>query len=259
MLQMSKTTLGLGVVLLAAVGAAFYAQQRTNAALRREMAGLREEVRRAIISGSAPKMAVATAPADEAVVRPLQLEEKDLAAMALAPATPPATTKPAASAGRSAPEPATGNPAALQGVISAGELKNFGRATPEAGAATALWAAVRGELDTLARALLFTPATKEKADDWFAGLPDRMRRDYGSPEAIMASLIAREAAALESLQVLGRRETSPDLVEVQVRFENAEGKGKEETFVMRQAAGGWGLELPDELVKKLAKRFMEEK
>src|SRR4051812_38308517 len=62
---MSKAVVATGIVVVGAVGASFYAQATANSALRREIASLREDVRRSTMAGrtgatTAPRSAAST-------------------------------------------------------------------------------------------------------------------------------------------------------------------------------------------------------
>jgi hypothetical protein len=260
MLGMDKTATGLGVMILLAVGATFSLQHRSMLAVRSELAELRGEVHQLRLAGTAPGRPVSGGPR---TVQAVGLDDVDLSSVMRAEAGATqgnvAPSPPAAVDGAGDMRTGSGMSVVPIGVIPAGELRNFGRATPEAGVATAIWAAIGGEVETLTDALMFSPELKEKADAWFAGLPEQIQKDHRSPERAIASVLAREAGALGSLQVLGRNETSPDEVVVRARFETLEGKTKEENFLMRRMAGGWGMELPDDFVKKLARGLVEEK
>lgn len=140
-------------------------------------------------------------------------------------------------------------------LIPAHELKNAGKATPEAAAQTLLWAAVSGDVDTLASGLVFTPSARTKADAWFAGLSEKTRAEYGSPEKVIALMIARDADKIGGIQILGQRELTPDNVGLRMRFADNQGNAKEDNFVLHRAADGWRLILPDATVEKFGKQL----
>src|SRR5215471_3655970 len=55
---MSKLSVGVGLLLIATAGASLYLQQRANNALRREVAGLRDDVRSAMGASREKTMAM---------------------------------------------------------------------------------------------------------------------------------------------------------------------------------------------------------
>jgi hypothetical protein len=133
--------------------------------------------------------------------------------------------------------------------------KNAGKATPEAATETVLWAALGGDVDTLSNALVFTPTAREKADALFAGLSESARQQYGTAEKVIALMIAKDAATLNGMQVLGQKEVAADNVAVRLRFANTEGKTKDDNFLMRRTSDGWRLVLPDVAVEKFARQL----
>jgi hypothetical protein len=139
-------------------------------------------------------------------------------------------------------------------LVPASAWKNAGRATPEKAVETVLWAAVGGDVDTLAQTLTFTPTARAKADAWFATLSENTRRQYGTPEKLMALMVAKDAETLTSMQLLGSKEVSPDNVGVRIRFANEAGKVKDDNFLMHRGTDGWRLILPDAAVEKFAQK-----
>lgn len=140
-------------------------------------------------------------------------------------------------------------------LTSADALRNLGRATPESATETVLWAAVGGDVDVLSNSFLLTPTAREKADAWFAGLSESTRQQYGSPEKVIALMIAKDAAGLSGMQVLGQKEIAPDNVGVRVRFGALDGKTKDDNLVMRRSTDGWRMVIPDNAVEKFARQL----
>ncbi|HUR60084.1 MAG TPA: hypothetical protein VM029_20340 [Opitutaceae bacterium] len=139
-------------------------------------------------------------------------------------------------------------------LVPSSAWKNAGKATPEKAVETVLWAAVGGDVDTLAQALTFTPTARAKADAWFASLSENTRRQYGTPEKLVALMVAKDAETLSSMQLLGSKEVSPDNVGVRIRFATETGKTKDDNFLMHRSTDGWRLILPDAAVEKFAQK-----
>lgn len=258
---MTKGTIGIGVVVLVAGAAAFYAQHRDTVALRREILLLRAEMQGAMTAARAAAAApVATqvggvtdsAGPDRAMTTG---ERKDIARLreeivALRKSTA-ALTQFAQNAQAAQALAKTSSSVATK-LVPASEWKNAGRGTPEASTETVLWAAVGGDVETLASALTFTDSARAKADAWFAGLSESTRQQYGSPEKVLALMIARDAEGVSGMQVIGQKQIASGDVGLRLRFANAEGKTKDETFLMRQSGDGWRMVLPDGAVEKYA-------
>ena len=264
---MSKTAFGLGVVVLIAGAAAFYVQNRANSALRHEIAGLREDIRTIAVAvkdtaatsprpvtstegtivGGAPAAGAATGAVGEDLAK---LREE---IVALRKSTTVLTQF--AQTVQAAQALAKSSESVATKLVPVAEWRNVGKATPEAGVETALTAATGGDVDTLAASLMFTDSARSKADAWFAGLSESTRQQYGSPEKVIALMIARDAEGLSGMQVLGQKEVSPDNVGVRMRFASVDGKTKDDTFLMRRANDGWRMVLPDAVVEKYAKKL----
>ncbi|MSU22900.1 MAG: hypothetical protein EXS32_03655 [Opitutus sp.] len=134
-----------------------------------------------------------------------------------------------------------------------GALKNTGKNTPAQAMESLLYAASGGDVDLLAEGLVLEPKAKQKAADWFAALPDATRSQYGSPEKVLALMLARDAATLTGMQVLGQQEIKPDLMAVRVRMQVDGGKTKDETMPFYRAPDGWRMILPQDFLEKQMK------
>lgn len=257
---MSKLAVGTGAVVLAAGAAAVYLQHQANLQLRQEVALLREEIRQSSARGPAmPATRDAGSAAPVATGTPLASANEltqlrgDIASLRKSADEIVKFTQfaQAAAAAKSLQNADSTVPVNL---IPAGALKNAGRSTPEASTETALWAAVAGEVDALANTMVFTPSARTKADAWFASLSDSTRQQYGSPEKVIALMIAKDAAGLSGMQVIGQKEITPDDVGVRVRMGSVNGGTKEDTLVMHRVGNGWSMLLNDQVVEKFAQR-----
>lgn len=260
---MSKVVLGVGMGALIAAGAMLFLQQQDSAELRREMALLRAELKSDRQNASPPARAakadalpvsagtVATGGFDQTELKKLR---EDLTALRKSTQE---ISQFAQMAQTAAALKTLGNSEATipTKLTPADALKNLGRATPESATQTVLWAAVGGDVETLASAFVFTPTAREKANAWFAGLSENTRQQYGSPEKVIALMIAKDAAGLSGMQVLGQKEIAPDNVGVRVRFGSVDGKTKDDNLVMQRSSDGWRMVLPDNAVEKFARQL----
>lgn len=138
-------------------------------------------------------------------------------------------------------------------ITPVGALKNAGKGTPAQAVESILWAATGGDVELLSDGLLIEPKAKPKAAEWFATLPEATRAQYGSPEKVLALMIARDAAALSGMQVLAQQEIKPDLTAVRVRMQVDTGKTKDETLAFYRAPDGWRMILPQDFLEKQMK------
>ncbi|MEY4940061.1 MAG: hypothetical protein RIQ93_1796 [Verrucomicrobiota bacterium] len=254
---MSKATFGLGCVGLIAVAAGFFMQHRGILSLRREVAMLRNELRLAGAERAARPAPRPIVAADGAAApsRASDGEREDLARLreeiaALRKST--TALAELAQTAQAAQALAKSSTSVATKLAPVSEWKNAGRGTPAASTETVLWAAVGGDVETLANTLTFTDSARLKADAWFAGLSDNTRQQYGSPEKVLALMIAREAEGVSGMQVLGQKEIGQGDVGLRLRFANADGKTKDQNFLLRPGADGWRMVLPDSVVEKYA-------
>lgn len=255
---MSKAIVGMGCAVLAAGAAAFFVQRADNRAMRQEISLLRAEVsstsaaaRRRADAAPAPQM-TAMVTADRAYTATEDVTSLKEELVALRKSTQDLTRLAQAAQLKQSLEADSAKPV---NITPAAALKNAGKGSPEATAETILWAAVGGDVDTLANALEFTPGARAQADAWFAGLSPSTREQYGSPEKVIALMIAKDAAALNGMQVLGQREVAPDTIGMRLRFASNDGKTKDDNLLMHRASDGWRLLLPEQTLTKFAKQL----
>jgi hypothetical protein len=257
---MSKIAIGVGVAVLGVGTAAVYLQRQDNAQLRSEIALLRAEVnastaaaaRRAEQSAAAAGPVQATIAPDRAYTPGEEVTTLREEIAALRNSTQDITRLAKAAQAKAALD---AHSAVATDLIPVGALKNAGKATPEAAAETLLWAAAGGDVDLLADSIVFTPTARAKADAWFAGLSANTRQQYGTPEKVIALMVAKDAAGFGGMQVLGQRELAPDAVGLRLRFASSEGKTKDDNFLMHRSADGWRLVLPDAALDRFARQL----
>jgi hypothetical protein len=68
-------------------------------------------------------------------------------------------------------------------------------------------------------------------------------------------MLAKDAAALSGMQVLGQRDLSADTVGVRVRLATEDGKTKEQGLAFQKTADGLRLRIPEDAVVKFAKQL----
>jgi hypothetical protein len=262
---MSKILVAMGSVVLVAAGAAIWVQHEDNAALRSEIAALRDDVRESAAASHVRRVANAlpSAPMGSAgsAANQTGISPSDFAKLREEIAGLKKNTQQVvefvqlAQAAAAMKEMSNVTTGAAEKMIPANELKNLGKATPDAAVQTTLWAASGGDVDVLANGITFTPAGRAKADAWFASLSDNTRQQYGSAEKIIALMVAKEGAGLSGMQVLGQKEISATDVGVRVRIANNEGQTKDDNFIMHRTNDGWRMLLSDTVVQKFANKI----
>ena len=138
-----------------------------------------------------------------------------------------------------------------KGLVRLENFRNIGRATPSAAFQTLMWAAVKGDDDTIARMLSVTGAAREKADAFIAALPEETRAIYPTPETLAALAFADMALGQTAVQVL--RQTTVDPLNTNLSVAGAENAPK--TFSFRLGAGGWQMVVPEQAIQGIQNRL----
>lgn len=155
----------------------------------------------------------------------------------------------AASAPRPAPPTPSPETPPLTGNVLAHHLwKNAGQATPAAAFETVLWASASGSIDTLATLLSFDADARTEANTLFSQLPESTKREFGSPEKLIAFLTAKDVP-LGSATILNQF-PSPTETKVLAQIFDAEGKPKESLFSLQPDGDRWRLVVPRNAVKR---------
>ena len=133
--------------------------------------------------------------------------------------------------------------------------KNSGRSTPTTAIETLLMAADGGDVDTLAASILLDDEAREKAQAILDRLPEAARATYGTPEKLIALLMARDAD-IRAMQVLSENQANNDAL-VNVRLQKGDGKTKDEGYSFRRDGDGWRMVIPGKAVEKYGKKLSE--
>lgn len=244
-----------GLVAVLGTGMVFL-QQQNIAELRGEVAGLRSDLQQLAkqkteaTGASHPQVQVATAaPADSSAADEQRAEltklREEMSALKK-------STQDATRAAQAATQAARGESPIPVKLTPVTDLKNVGRATASAAVETLLAAASGGDVETVANSIALEPSAAAMAQELFARLPADTQAQYGSPEKLIALMLAKDASSLTGMQILGQRDVTPDVVGVRVRMTNDEGKTKETGFGFRKTTDGLRLIVDEGVVKKYA-------
>lgn len=148
-------------------------------------------------------------------------------------------------------------PDITQEAVPAAELQNRGRKTSVAAVETALWAAVGGDIDTLAETLFFEPNVRSKAEALMNEIPVEERKAHGTPERFIAAMTVKDVP-LGTLRVFKPSVEFPHMIAAQLTYPT-EGKIQTIGLALREGVDGWRLIVPSGAVEKYAAMLKAEK
>jgi hypothetical protein len=131
-----------------------------------------------------------------------------------------------------------------------GDWRPCGNATPDAAIESTLCAAAHGDLGSLKATLEFDGKALAKAESILADLPELSRRQYASPEDLLAVIVAG-SIPLDSAQLVARQEDGSGKVTEYVRLRNAEGATRQVSISLHQGPDGWRLAIPASITDQI--------
>jgi hypothetical protein len=146
------------------------------------------------------------------------------------------------------------------GMISVDMMKNVGNQTANAAAETLVWAMQNGDVKRAAAMLTMAPGERDKLTAFIQTLPANLREQYGTPEEVMAFLLAGSPKPMGAVQLLGMDQINADeaVHHVQVQFQNGDFRRDDITF-RRDTDGGWKQVVSPTTVDRLITYFQGKK
>ena len=149
--------------------------------------------------------------------------------------------------------PAKAAPSLTGSLVEYQQWKNVGVATPDAAFETVLWAAAGGEFENVADLLAFDANTRSRAAAVFAELPESIRNELGTPERLIALLVADDVP-LGRAAIVAQIPTPTD-TKVIAQIFDTDGTQKLAQFSLRVDGNSWRLVVPEKVVQRYAARF----
>jgi hypothetical protein len=145
------------------------------------------------------------------------------------------------------------------GSIPLGELRDDGRASPEALLKTMRRALQHADLDQLARLVSFDPVSRAKLDGWFAELSPEDQAAFGTPDRLFAAMHFNATfpfPAESGLEVGELKQPTPDEALLHYRIRVPDGRVLHvEDFPARRSAGGWAYPVSESVVNAYRTTF----
>jgi hypothetical protein len=123
-----------------------------------------------------------------------------------------------------------------------------GRDSPRAALKSVLWAASHADVDTLASLLGFSPEVRKRAEALYAQLPTDTQQEYGSPERVVATLLAGSFPKDASAMSLLSETNSATAAVVVMRMDRSDGASRTNGFLLHPAQDGWRLMVPSSVM-----------
>jgi type II secretory pathway pseudopilin PulG len=130
------------------------------------------------------------------------------------------------------------------GMMPLENLANAGTGTPLAAAQTFFWAVAQVDPDVMVNQLVFSEASRAKAEKLLAALDDDTRAKMDTPEKLMALYLVGLLGRVSGVQVLGQEDQGADRAVWNVKLQMASGRLKDFSFPVQRSADGWREEIP---------------
>jgi hypothetical protein len=149
---------------------------------------------------------------------------------------------------RFAPGPGQPPKPLAPGMMPLGNLANAGTGTPGAAAQTFFWAVAQADLDAMASQLVFSEASRAKAEKLWAALDDETRRKMVNPEKMMAYYFVGLLGRVAGVQVLSQEFQGADRAAWNVKLQTVSGRLNDFDLPVQRSAEGWREEVPERMV-----------
>lgn len=133
-------------------------------------------------------------------------------------------------------------------MVKSADWRNAGAATPEAAVESVVWAATRGDTEVLGALLALDDAGRKQLAEAFAQLSDEARATYGTPQGMLATLIAVQVPQdLSAIGAVNSLNLSNGDIALRTRTERGGAIAKDAVLTFRLADGRWRLVVPREI------------
>ncbi|GEM_PF-2283436 len=144
---------------------------------------------------------------------------------------------------KDSPRPSTGDVTLPTDMKPINSWTNAGQRSPIALVETVNWACSRGDIDTLAKTIVFDTEGKVSAAEFWAGLSPDAQAKLPSPEYMTAALIEYGYPTGIGYRVTGDNQVdeSPNAWDVHSQYETSDGHIHSENFRLQRVEGNWML------------------
>jgi hypothetical protein len=134
------------------------------------------------------------------------------------------------------------------GMVPIENLVDAGAGTPTAAAQTFFWAIAQADPDAMVNQLVFSEASRAKAEKLLAALDDDTRAKINTPEKLMALYLVGLLGRVSGMQVSDQEDQGTDRAVWNVKLQMASGRLKDYSFPVQRSADGWREEIPAGMV-----------
>lgn len=137
--------------------------------------------------------------------------------------------------------------------VAAANWVYAGSESPDAAIESVLWAASHGDVDHLSGLLAFEPDVRARVDALFSQLPAASQQDYGSPERVVATLLAGSFPKDASAMTIQGGSAQGQDASVAVSVDHSDGPTKNNVVKFHRTADGWQLVVPSSVMASCEK------
>ena len=138
------------------------------------------------------------------------------------------------------------------GPVRIENFQNLGRGTPSSAFQTLVWAAVTGEDETLAKAVLIEGNARTQLEELLSSFSPEARAKYQTPEKLVALFLAADIFKSAAAEIREQTSENPDRTILTVR---AGDNQRDANIPLQRTLDGWRLAVSDEQVQKLIERL----
>jgi RNA polymerase sigma factor (sigma-70 family) len=137
-------------------------------------------------------------------------------------------------------------------MLPASSWANVGYNTPAAALQTLNWAVAHHDTNAVVNGISWDPQARIRADELFATLPESIRQQYGSLDAVMFDWLVSHATPTASFRVLSQTEQGTDDMTLVEQHQYNDDRVRENPVQFhRDETGNWRQVIPQELMPKL--------
>jgi hypothetical protein len=132
--------------------------------------------------------------------------------------------------------------------VPSGSWAYAGRSSPRTALMSVLWTASHGDVDRLTDLIEFSGPTRAEAEAMFAQLPLGSQQEYGSPERVVATLLAGNFPKDASAATYNGGAGYAEKAYASLTIDHSAGETRTNVYSLDLTDSGWRLQVPSEVL-----------